>query len=198
VLVLVLVLVLCRVPARAGTARVLGSAGTGSARVRVSAGRSVSAESPGAGSSSEASSAGTPADASALHPEWSAVLDELESQLDDAERTLMSAGPDADASEANASEPTATEATGLTATGTMAPDHLTSPSAAPLPWAPPTGLGPMPAALSDRASSVLARQSVLVARLVEARSAVQQQLGAVRRVEASHEPARPVYLDALG
>jgi hypothetical protein len=169
-----------------------------------------------------------PADASALHPEWSAVLDELESQLDDAERTLTSVGPDADASEANASEPTATEATairptateatathptaaeatathptaagatGLTATGTMAPDHLTSPSAAPLPWAPPTGLGPMPAALADRASSVLARQSVLVARLVEARSAVQQQLGAVRRVEASHEPARPVYLDALG
>jgi hypothetical protein len=159
-----------------------------------------------------------PADASALHPEWSAVLDELESQLDDAERTLTSAGPEADASEADASEPTATEATairptaaeatathptatgatGLTATGTMAPDHLTSPSAAPLPWAPPTGLGPMPAALSDRASSVLARQSVLVARLVEVRSAVQQQLGAVRRVEASHEPARPVYLDALG
>ncbi|MCJ0702523.1 hypothetical protein FRIG_15515 [Frigoribacterium faeni] len=66
------------------------------------------------------------------------------------------------------------------------------------PWAPPTGLGPMPSDLSDRASSVLSRQSALVARLVEARSAVQQQLGAVRRVEASHEPGRPVYLDALG
>jgi hypothetical protein len=110
-----------------------------------------------------------------VHPQWSALLDELESQLDDAERTLTSA-----------------------ASVTAAPDDATSPPAAPRPWAPPTGLGPLPAALSDRASSVLARQAVLVARLVEARSAVQQQLGAVRRVEASHEPGRPVYLDALG
>jgi hypothetical protein len=118
-----------------------------------------------------------------VHPQWSALLDELESQLDDAERTLTSAGSEASVSDASV---------------TAAPDDATSPPAAPRPWAPPTGLGPLPAALSDRASSVLARQAVLVARLVEARSAVQQQLGAVRRVEASHEPGRPVYLDALG
>ncbi|MDY0945373.1 hypothetical protein SOM11_05170 [Frigoribacterium sp. CFBP9039] len=113
------------------------------------------------------------------HPRWSAVLDDLERWLDDAERTLSTIGP----------EPSR---------GVEPAGAASSPPAPPLPWAPPTGLGPMPAALSDRASSVLSRQSALVARLVEARSAVQQQLGAVRRVEASHEPGRPVYLDALG
>ena len=183
----------------------------------------MSADSPG----------GSFSDASSRHPQWSAVLDELESQLDDAERTLTSVGPPAGGPGAPASDPSASDpaasgpsasgptATGTTATGTTAtgptptdptatdptateamgisaPDHRVNPFAAPRPWTPPTGLGPMPAALSDRASSVLARQSVLVARLVEARSAVQQQLGVVRRVEASHEPGRPVYLDTLG
>ena len=173
----------------------------------------MSADSPG----------GSFSDASSRHPQWSAVLDELESQLDDAERTLTSVGPPAGGPGAPASDPSASDpaasgpaasgpptsdpaVTGTTATdptateamGISAPDHRVNPFAAPRPWTPPTGLGPMPAALSDRASSVLARQSVLVARLVEARSAVQQQLGVVRRVEASHEPGRPVYLDTLG
>ena len=173
----------------------------------------MSADSPG----------GSFSDASSRHPQWSAVLDDLESQLDDAERTLTSVGPPAGGPGAPASDPSASDpaasgpsasgpptsdpaVTGTTATdptateamGISAPDHRVNPFAAPRPWTPPTGLGPMPAALSDRASSVLARQSVLVARLVEARSAVQQQLGVVRRVEASHEPGRPVYLDTLG
>ncbi|MBD8704119.1 hypothetical protein [Frigoribacterium sp. CFBP 13712] len=117
------------------------------------------------------------------HPRWSAVLDDLERWLDDAERTLSGPGPSSGVEQRSGVEPAGA---------------ASSPHAPPLPWAPPTGLGPMPAALSDRASSVLSRQSVLVARLLEARSAVQQQLGAVRRVEASHEPGRPVYLDALG
>jgi len=113
------------------------------------------------------------------------VLDDLERWLDDAERTLSGPGP---GPSSGVEQPSGVEPAGA----------ASSPPAPPLPWAPPTGLGPMPAALSDRASSVLSRQSALVARLVEARSAVQQQLGAVRRVEASHEPGRPVYLDALG
>ena len=173
----------------------------------------MSADSPG----------GAFSDASSRHPQWSAVLDDLESQLDDAERTLTSVGPpaggpgapasdptasgptasgptatDPTATDPTATDPTPTDPTATEAMGISAPDHRVNPFAAPRPWTPPTGLGPMPAALSDRASSVLARQSVLVARLVEARSAVQQQLGVVRRVEASHEPGRPVYLDTLG
>ena len=131
------------------------------------------------------SAGGVPAGGMGEHPQWSAVLDDLERWLDDAERTLSTIGPEPSS---GVEQPSGVEPAGA----------ASSPSTAPRPWAPPTGLGPMPAALSDRASSVLSRQSVLVARLVEARSAVQQQLGAVRRVEASHEPGRPVYLDALG
>ena len=65
-------------------------------------------------------------------------------------------------------------------------------------WTAPTGLGPVPSVLTTRASSVLARQRAVLRSLVDDRAAVVQQLGAVRRVEASHEPGRPVYLDALG
>jgi len=65
-------------------------------------------------------------------------------------------------------------------------------------WTAPTGLGPVPSVLTTRASSVLARQRAVLRSLVDDRAEVVQQLGAVRRVEASHEPGRPVYLDALG
>lgn len=102
------------------------------------------------------------------HPAWSAALDDLERGIDDAERTLTSIEPES------------------------------APSTAAARWTPPTGLGPLPVELSTRASSVLARQQAVAERLHTARSAVLQHLGAVRTVERSHEPDRPVYLDALG
>ncbi|TWX38561.1 hypothetical protein ES689_07995 [Frigoribacterium sp. ACAM 257] len=65
-------------------------------------------------------------------------------------------------------------------------------------WAPPAGLGPMPAELADRAAAVAGAQRGALARLDAARKAVLAHLGAVRSVESSHEPERPVYLDATG
>ena len=131
------------------------------------------------------------------HPRWSAVLDDLERWLDDAERTLSTIGPEPSrgveqlsgvAQRSGVAPPSGVEPAGATS----------SPPAPPLPWAPPTGLGPVPPALSDRASSVLARQGAVVVRLLEARSAVLQHLGAVRSVEQGREPGRPVYLDTVG
>jgi len=113
------------------------------------------------------------------------VLDDLMRWLDDAERTLSTIGP----------EPSS----GVEQPSGVEPPGAASSQPAPLlPWAPPTGLGPVPPALSDRASSVLARQGAVVARLLEARSAVLQHLGAVRSVEQGREPGRPVYLDTVG
>jgi hypothetical protein len=63
-------------------------------------------------------------------------------------------------------------------------------------WTPPTGLGPLPAELADRAAAVAGVQRGALARLDAARKAVLAHLGAVRTVESSHEPERPVYLDA--
>ena len=65
-------------------------------------------------------------------------------------------------------------------------------------WTPPAGLGPLPAELADRASAVAGVQRGALARLDAARKAVLAHLGAVRSVESSHEPERPVYLDATG
>ena len=65
-------------------------------------------------------------------------------------------------------------------------------------WTPPAGLGPLPAELADRAAAVAGAQRGALARLDAARKAVLAHLGAVRSVESSHEPERPVYLDATG
>ncbi|TDT63908.1 hypothetical protein [Frigoribacterium sp. PhB116] len=65
-------------------------------------------------------------------------------------------------------------------------------------WTPPAGLGPLPAELADRAAAVAGVQRGALARLDAARKAVLAHLGAVRSVESSHEPERPVYLDTTG
>ena len=65
-------------------------------------------------------------------------------------------------------------------------------------WTPPAGLGPLPPELADRAAAVAGVQRGALARLDAARKAVLAHLGVVRSVESSHEPERPVYLDATG
>jgi hypothetical protein len=103
------------------------------------------------------------------HAAWRAALDELEALVADTDASL----PAGDA------------------------DTVTAPTA-PRRWAPPAGLGPLPQDLATRASSLAERQRGVIGRLEAARAAVLQHLGAVRTVEASHEPSRPVYLDATG
>ena len=70
-------------------------------------------------------------------------------------------------------------------------------SARPL-WQPPRDLGPLPADLAERAAAVVDVQRGALARLEAAKAAVLRHLGVVRTVEASHQPERPVYLDATG
>ena len=105
------------------------------------------------------------------HAAWRAALDELEALVAEADVSPSAGGP------ATAAGPTSTS----------------TPR-----WTPPTGLGPLPQELATRASSLAERQGRVLERLEAARAAVLQHLGAVRSVEASHEPSRPVYLDATG
>ncbi|GAB2677827.1 hypothetical protein [Thalassiella azotivora] len=61
-------------------------------------------------------------------------------------------------------------------------------------WSPPTGLGPLPIALQDRAAALLARQQEVGRRLAEAAHTNRQhQRAAVAHREAP--PAVPVYVD---
>jgi hypothetical protein len=105
------------------------------------------------------------------HAAWRAALDELEALVAEADASLPAG--DADTVTATASTPARR-------------------------WTPPSGLGPLPQDLATRASSLAERQRGVIGRLEAARAAVLQHLGAVRTVEASHEPSRPVYLDATG
>ncbi|QNE43714.1 hypothetical protein F1C15_07780 [Frigoribacterium sp. NBH87] len=101
---------------------------------------------------------------------WSAVLDDLE-------RLALRAGAP-----------------------TEAPDREVGGAdlAALVAWAPPVGLGPLPPSLAERAAGVATTQRAALARVDAARLDARRHLDVVRTVEASHQPERPVYLDATG
>jgi len=62
------------------------------------------------------------------------------------------------------------------------------------PWAPPVGLGPLPAALADRARTLLARQLEVSQRLASAARDSRRHGQAVQRMRLQ-PPSPPVYLD---
>lgn len=77
----------------------------------------------------------------------------------------------------------------------IAQAHLGQLSPAPV-WVPPTGLGPMPAALVDRAQALLDRHVDVAQRLAEAANLSRRHQRAAQIVrDASSSPASPVYVD---
>ena len=62
-------------------------------------------------------------------------------------------------------------------------------------WAAPAGLGPLPESLEERARTVLARQLDLADRLAAAAVHSRQQLAFARGADV-RPPARPLYVDA--
>ncbi|PVU84182.1 hypothetical protein DDP54_10640 [Cellulomonas sp. WB94] len=80
----------------------------------------------------------------------------------------------------------------LAAAHTSAP-VLTSPRA----WAPPVGLGPLPASLKTRAEALLDRQISVGRRIAEAANLSRRQAAAAEGMR-SRPPAVPVYLDTEG
>lgn len=69
--------------------------------------------------------------------------------------------------------------------------------APPAGWTPPSGLGPLPAPLLDRARALLARQIEVGRRLAEAAELSRRQLAAVQAHRGAAESA-PVYIDLAG
>ena len=61
-------------------------------------------------------------------------------------------------------------------------------------WAPPVGLGPLPATLADRARALLGRQLEVGRRLAEAADLSRRHLAAAAALRSAG-PAVPVYLD---
>ncbi len=61
-------------------------------------------------------------------------------------------------------------------------------------WAPPVGLGPLPATLADRARALLARQLEVGRALAEAADLSRRHLAAAQSLRSAG-PAVPVYLD---
>ena len=71
----------------------------------------------------------------------------------------------------------------------------------PLPgsrWSPPAGIGPLPAALADRAARLLDAQRDAGAQLQEERTRVARHLVTVRAVDPARPTRDSVYLDVLG
>lgn len=67
----------------------------------------------------------------------------------------------------------------------------------PRPWAPPVGLGPLPASLQTRAGALLDRQISVGRRIAEAASLSRRQAVAAEGMR-SRPPAVPVYIDTEG
>lgn len=64
----------------------------------------------------------------------------------------------------------------------------------PEPWRPPVGLGPLPAALADRARALLERQVEAGRRVAEAAALARRHARAAQGMRSAPEAA-PVYLD---
>lgn len=64
----------------------------------------------------------------------------------------------------------------------------------PKPWTPPTGLGPLPASLVDRAQALLDRQIEASRRVAEAASLARRHARAAQGMRSAPE-ASPVYVD---
>ncbi len=72
-------------------------------------------------------------------------------------------------------------------------DHEHVPTATD-PWTAPTGLGPLPAPLADRARALLVRQSEVSRRVAEA-AILARRHSAVAQAMRAKPPAVPVYID---
>jgi hypothetical protein len=101
---------------------------------------------------------------------WLRALEDVELGVEEAERLLARLHPDA-------------------------PDDAVAHPPLTGAWAPPTGLGPLPESLEERARIVLARQLQVAERLAAAAVRSRQQLAFARRADVT-APARPLFVDA--
>lgn len=62
-------------------------------------------------------------------------------------------------------------------------------------WAPPAGLGPLPATLAERAQLVLERQIAIIEQVAHAATRSRQHLEMQRRM-SEQAPSRPLFVDA--
>lgn len=76
--------------------------------------------------------------------------------------------------------------------------RLADPMGAAAPWVLPADLPPLPAALADRAASVLEAQRRAILVLDAQRTRIADEITTLRRIVPTGAPGRPVYLDVLG
>jgi hypothetical protein len=63
-------------------------------------------------------------------------------------------------------------------------------------WAPPVGLGPLPAELLDRAKALHAKQMRVTQAIMHALTHNRAQAAVAARMETGHVAPRPVYVDS--
>jgi hypothetical protein len=66
------------------------------------------------------------------------------------------------------------------------------------PWRPPTGLGPIPAQLIERAQAIAAAQQDTITELEDEQRSIRRHLTAMRNLPQHRNETGPLYLDASG
>ena len=119
---------------------------------------------------------------------WAAVLNDLETRLDAAARSI------AVASVGNV----VGSPLGIPASTGGGGEVASSAGDVPLDWPEPSGLGDLPQELSVRAQDLVRNQQKLIGELEQARSLTLKHLTAVRSVPPERDARASVYLDVNG
>lgn len=73
--------------------------------------------------------------------------------------------------------------------------HVDPPATVPADWQPPSGLGPLPEQLRERAAAVLRRQAAAAEQLARTIGTNRQQAAFAARLETGRAARRPAYVD---
>jgi hypothetical protein len=83
----------------------------------------------------------------------------------------------------------------LTTAALLSDEHRARELPAPEPWRPPTGLGPLPRDLRDRADAILGRQIAVAEALTRTLCSNRRQAALAARLQSNVSARGPAYID---
>ncbi|WP_104132885.1 hypothetical protein [Cryobacterium sp. M91] len=131
---------------------------------------------------------------------WEAVLEDLELRVDAAARSIMGVtdGGRSGSGVAGSSASAGSLAVSASSTSEFLGANVLAAADSAANWAPPRGLGAIPAELAERVRDLLHNQHKLIGELETARNLTAKHLAAVRAVPPKRDARASVYLDVAG